>query len=180
MLTINLLPPEAKRELRLEEWRRAVALIGAGTTAVLIVGTALLAPSYLYPALQRGELERRLAIEGQRTEAMRLDEAARQSREIETLIQAVRASRIGTSGRIFRTIVRETTAGIRITSFAIQNRTETTLTGVAQTREDLLAFEKTLRDSGAFEEIVSPLSDIIRDANINFSMRGKLTSAYAP
>lgn len=180
MLTINLLTPDAKRDLRFEEWRRAVAFLGAGAAAILIAGTILLAPSYLYPALQRGELERRLAIERQRADAMRLDGAAGQSRDLKAVVQAIRASRPGASARIFKTIVRQENPGIRITTFAIQNRIDATLTGLAQTRGDLLAFEKTLRDSGAFEEIASPLSDIIRDANVSFSMRGKLAPAYQP
>ena len=43
-----------------------------------------------------------------------------------------------------------------------------TVSGMAGTREDLVAFVKKMEDSKYFSDVVSPISNLTKDKNINF------------
>ena len=68
--------------------------------------------------------------------------------------------------------------GISVTSFLIRKDGTMALSGHATTRAQLLRFEETLRASDRFHEITFPLSNIVRERDIEFSMQGKLKPDY--
>lgn len=56
-------------------------------------------------------------------------------------------------------------------SISYRKNKEIYITGFSPTRQDLISFEKKLREYGNLKEISSPVSNLIKEANINFSIR---------
>jgi hypothetical protein len=62
----------------------------------------------------------------------------------------------------------QTTAGQALATSAAGR--SMSVSGIAQTREDLVGFVKKLQDSGFFSDVVSPISDLAKDKDISFSI----------
>ncbi|MBI2640412.1 MAG: hypothetical protein HYW91_00825 [Candidatus Sungbacteria bacterium] len=181
MFTINLLPQEEKRLVRLEEARRIIRFFAGGLISVLFIGSALLAPSFLPLFLERRELERSLQLEKEAGQALNVAEATARLRAFKSALFSIKAF-VQTPPRaseILEDLFRQSRDGITIVNITIKKGGDVILTGTAESRDNLLRFEKNLRDSGKFQEISSPLSNIIRETNINFTMKGKLKPAFS-
>lgn len=177
MHIINLLPIEQKKNISREETRRLVQCIAALLSACFIIGSSLLFPSFLPLHFERVEWERTLAIGEEAAKVLRTNEI---STRIHTLQSGLRSfsAFIEESGGIFpllSTLV-ERKPGITLSTVVIRANGEVLLSGNAETRRSLLDFERSLRDGGLFQEIVSPLYNIIRERDIFFTMQGKLKS----
>ena len=72
----------------------------------------------------------------------------------------------------------EPRSNVEITALRIRSDGDIALGGRAATREALLNFEETLRSSGRFLGVDFPLSDIVRERNIQFSAHGMLNPQY--
>ncbi len=180
MLTPTLLPPLYKNTLNREHTRRVIVFFGVGVSFVLILGCVLLLPSYFTLTLVRVEAERALAIEEEAAAALRVREHMAEAEHVRSSIAALR-------GFIERPKAPSDTMmlflaprpGIIVTYLAIAPGGKVTIQGTAATRRDLLNFEAALRTDGGLQDISSPLSNIIRETAINFSIEGTLKPSYA-
>jgi hypothetical protein len=78
-------------------------------------------------------------------------------------------------------IISYKTSAITLTDFTYDNSQATTtapmsVSGVAATREDLVAFVKQLEDSPTFSDVVSPISDLAKDKDISFVINMNVTT----
>lgn len=180
MLTTNLLLPQEKKAVWLEETRRLVVFFACLAVVGLIAASSLLLPSYFPVVIQRQGLEKSLLLEEQAAEHFQVKKTLMALREVlaEINILKTQAAAPANASEILEQFLTPAGGGITIVFFGIKSDGETVLNGLAATRRDLLQFEKTLRDSNKFENITSPLSNIIRETNINFSIQGKLKSMY--
>jgi len=179
MLTINLLPPQQKKAVRLEEWRRLMRFFCFGAMAALAIGTILTLPSYLPLLLRRNELARSLLLEEDAAKRMAVRSTQERIRATRALIDSVGASALDAprASPLFEEWAGDTHT-VTILNLAVRKNGDVLLNGHAASRRDLLNFEKTLRESGRFQEIAFPLSNIVREANITFTMRGVLKPQY--
>jgi len=154
-------------------------MFGVGTLIILFVGLTLLVPSYLPLYFQRTDLERALAIE---EEALNKIDKARinaMGDKVAKLIASVRdTAEHPEKVSLLYTILTPQLPGIAISSFSVTKEGDVSLGGNAATRRDLLNLEQNLRDSGRFQEIVSPLNNVIRETNITFAIKAKLKLPY--
>lgn len=180
MLTINLLPTEEKKIVKLEETRRLILFFAGGLVGVFIIGSALLSPSFLPLYLERSELERSLRLEEEARAALKVDEVFGRIHRFESAISSVRNfTRVSPrASEILEELLAHAGSGIALDNVTVKKGGETVLTGMAQGRRDLLQFEKNLRDSDKFQEISSPLSNIVRETNINFTLQGRLKPVH--
>lgn len=180
MLTTNLLTPQEKKAVRLEEARRLVMFFAGLSAAGLAIVSSLLLPSYLPLVMQRRGLEESLFLEEQAAERFQVKKTLLSLREVlaEINVLKTQVTAPAKASEILEQFLAPAEGGITIAFLGIKNDGEVMLNGLAATRKDLLQFEKTLRESNKFEDITSPLSNIIRETNINFSIRGKLKSVY--
>ena len=179
MLTTNLLPPPQQRDIRLEEARRIIRFFAAVAILLLLIGITLLAPSYLPIYFQRRESERALAINEQ-TAGMADSENLRSNvDQINMLVSSIRerASRKPNATKIFESIFKAP-QGISITSVLVNPDGSVSIAGNAKTRTRLLDFEQSLRQAEIFRAITFPLSNIVRESNINFILQGTLKEKY--
>lgn len=180
MLTINLLPSEEKKFVKLEETRRIILFFMGGLVIMFVIGSVFLSPSFLPLYLERKELERSLRLEEEARAALKVDEVFGRIRRFESAISSVRNfARVSPrASEILEELLAYAGSSILLDNVTVKKGGETILTGRAVARRDLLQFEKNLRDSGKFQEISSPLSNIVRETNINFTLQGKLKPAY--
>ncbi len=180
MLTINLLPPEERKFVRYKEMRRIILFFAGGLVAVFVIGSVLISPSFLPLYLERRELERSLRLEEEAGRALKVNETFERIRRLESVISRVRnfARTPPRASEILEELSVLAGSSITLDNVTIKKGGETILTGMAPGRRDLLQFEKNLRDSDKFQEISSPLSNIVRETNVNFTLQGKLKPAY--
>ena len=180
MLSANLLPPNEKRAVAREEWRRVIVVIGASGLAALLIGSVLLVPSYIPLLFEIKSLGREHDLEQEASRIFELDVIRQEVGDITRALDVVKhaATRRPHTRQLFDAVVRDA-SGITIASFTVRDAVAVSVEGKAALRGDLLAFEQMLRESGLFTQIVSPLSNIIRQADINFTLTGTLKEEFA-
>lgn len=180
MLTTNLLPIEDKKLVRLEEARRLILFFAGGFVAVFVVSSVLLSPSFLPLFFERRELERSLQLEEEAGRALGVAGTRTRLSDLRMVISSVKlfVSRTTGASQILEEFWQQSRDGVQLSNVTLKKGGEAILTGTAQKRSDLLRFEKILRDSGKFQDLSSPLSNIIRETNINFTLQGKLKPAF--
>lgn len=180
MLTTNLLPLAEKNEIWYEETRRIVRFFSVGISLICVLAVILLFPAYFFLSLEERELERSLAIEEDASRTFNIEAELQKIRIVENHIRLIRdfASAPATASVLFEKFFASSGSGITLSSLTIKKQGDVAITGNSVTRRDLLRFEKTLRDANMFQEISFPLSNIIRETNINFTLQGKLKPPY--
>lgn len=175
MLTANLLPPEEKKSVRLEEYRRIISFFGMGAVAILIIGLVLLAPSYIFLVMARSNVSEQASAEAILADKLNLREAFSAATETGVLLKDVRLflDRRAHASELVKTFFVSSDL-LRVDALSIVKSGEVAISGFAQTRDDLLNFQKQLQDSQMFENVSFPISDIIRSTDIHFTIRGKL------
>lgn len=178
MLHANLLPREEKQILILEQWLRVITRFGLGMCGALIIGITFLAPSYLPLYFQGKEIERSIEIQ---KELLKLsgNQTARTATHIKNISVSLQQTSVKHSpgSLIFDTFWPQI-SGIVISALTIDKEGNVVIGGKAATRRDLLGFEEHLRDSGFLQNIAAPLTNIVRESNIDFTFRGTLKPAY--
>lgn len=176
MLTANLLPPQEKALVRQEEVRRLILFFATIVTAVFVSGAVLLAPSYLPLLLEKREIERALALERGTSERLGVPAALLKIQKVRSTLSFVRVltPESKRASVIMARLFEDAGANVTVTTLNVKKTGEIIFTGSAKTRRDLLDFERALRESGRFQEISSPLSNIIREVDVVFTIQGKL------
>ena len=173
MLNLNLLPPAEKRNLAIIWRTRVLVLVTGGVVAVVLVGVLLLLPTYFLIGFQTAETVRAADLERQ----------TQMQSGIETQITHIRsANRIAEAVKqyqgqqravfpIFEAMIRSAGESVRIEAIKFRREDwECTVQGFAPTRQDLLAFTSALEKNEAIAEVSSPVSNLIRETAINFSL----------
>ena len=149
-------------------------------SVVLIIGITLLAPAYLPLYFQSRELERALAIQNDAARRINAAQILQHASQIKSVVNSLHQTVDRPSGALFVfDLFTAARPGILITAFSVDKNAGASVTGNAATRNDLLLFEQYLRDSSRFQDITSPLTNIIQETNINFTFKGTLKPDYA-
>ena len=179
MLATNLLPQEEKKMIWLEETRRIIIFFTLLVAAIFVAGSALLLPSFLAFYIEQQEFNRSIKLEEEASQRLKVREIRAASQKTNLAMTTIKelSSDSPKAGLLLENLL-ENAASITLTNIGIKKTGEVALSGFAPTRLDLLNFEKNLRNSGIFQEISSPLSNIVREVSINFVMQGKLKSKF--
>lgn len=174
---INLLPPSYRAELKQEENRKLILILGMLFLIFLISLTLILFSVKIYI---QGQLESIKVLAG-------LEEKTLQTSEIQGLRDEInltnknlsklnsfykkQADSIGVLEKIFKTLPSE----IHLTAFSWQkNNDQVTISGFSPSREVLFNFQKNLEGSKDFTEIKFPPQNWIKSADIDFYVTFKL------
>ena len=180
MLSTNLLPAKQKNIIWCEEIRRSVRFFTIAVISVFVVASALLSPSYLPIVMTTRDFERRLSMEEETAHTLRSLETIDETKQLKRRIRSLkeRFSSPPKALPLLSQFLNELPPGIAVSSFTLNKNGEVSMRGEAETRKDLLQFEQVLRESGKFEGISSPLSNIIRETDINFFIQSKLKTRF--
>lgn len=176
MLNLNLLPPEEQRALAYVMRRRAVAAAAGALAGALAVFAILLLPTLFALALQRADAVRATALERESQERLGIEAEAERIGEANRLAErAIEFDR--TRQELFPLVTAAISAvaePISIERMSLQPGRGLDITGRAPTRKDLLVFLEALEARGVFGEVSSPVSNLIRETNISFSISAAL------
>ncbi len=175
---INLLPPQGKSLTVREYWVRVLSVWGFLLSAVCVLSTFFFAPSYVLVQLQiRGTNESVQVEDDSQTEYKTKEDVIRKTN---VLIEQLSTSKESSSiSEIMEEIVDRAGTDIFIENFdftfAEQNPTKATIQGMAENRNQLAEFKRTLEDSGRLEAVTLPISDLAREKDLPFTITVNIT-----
>lgn len=171
---LNFLPADEKKRLKKEYVMRLGVTVLSGLTVTFLIGGVLLLPAfYLSKARENAYIDQSALTENSSTtdeEDALYDMLQGAQKRIDIL--AVRDKNIPLK-TVFDTILMHRKSGVEITGlFYTKNDTVVILTvdGVADTREDLLAFSRALENDPLFSDSELPVSNLAKDKDISFKL----------
>jgi Tfp pilus assembly protein PilN len=173
MLNLNLLPPDEKTNLAYEFRTRAVLRVGLLLLACLSIAGTLFLPTMFLLSFQKTEVARTLELEHLREERSGIrDEVARVkevNQEADVVTQNLTTRR--TSSDLLTGLLGAIPAGISLSDVTYMSSSNAVLiAGFAPTRALFLVFLDSLRKDARVTEVASPVSNVIRDTDITFSI----------
>lgn len=170
----NVLPNIFKKEIKSEYYFRRLIVIFIFIIFIQITFLVFIFPSWLSSFYQYKEVSAQM--ESQKSTVV--------SQNANNILQTIKTTNqnldiINSSFSyskflpLIKNIISYKTSAITLTEFTYNNSTATTtipmsVSGMASTREDLVSFVKKLQDSGAFFDVVSPISNLAKDKDISF------------
>lgn len=176
---INLLPPDYRKELVKEYRLRLVVVVLTLIGVAFLIGVLFVVPSFLVVSSQE-----RLLVKEQQVQAQVLATSGN-TRDIEKTLQASDRrvtlleslySRLLLAD-VLGVILEKKNTGITLTSLQYEYKQDDTmlvLSGVAKTRDELVAFEHALENEANISSVQLPISDLAASTNIEFTMNLKL------
>lgn len=141
---------------------------------IIFIFVAVLLPVYFSALTERKEISEELkknensksgaGIKSIETEASSLNRLFRE------IIRRGTADNRNVSSVINR-LIADSDNRILFSSISYRRNKEVYITGFSPTRQDLISFEKKLLEYEGLKEVSSPVSNLIKEANINFSIR---------
>jgi hypothetical protein len=175
----KLLPEKARENVRREYLLRRTVVMLAATILVLVVAMVGLFPSYVLSKAEQKEV-----LEG--VKSVGLSDFGSAGDDIDTWLTQINLKLKVLSPRLdedrpslaILEVISDKKSGVRLTGFnwmKSEGKTALFVTGVAEDRQALLAFETKLNDSGAFSAVTLPVSNLAKDKDINFEIKLVLT-----
>ncbi|MFM2339531.1 MAG: hypothetical protein RLZZ360_167 [Candidatus Parcubacteria bacterium] len=169
----NLIPPSAEKLVIKEYWLRVVAvwLFLFGTGCLIVASLHL--PTYVLVRNELTDLRQQVANNAAETASIDTSSAAIQV----AMTDATLLLTMGTSsGQHVATIEALTTiagSDVALSSFSLtvnEKSTQITITGTARTRTALANFRDAIEADDRFTDAILPISSLIKDRNIDFTM----------
>ena len=171
---INLLPIEEKKKTHRDYMFRLFTVILSAVSVSAIIGIITLLPSYFISdfqkraAVNQAELIKKTNDDNQENVIAVLKEA---QQKLEILSPEREKASLRT---IFDTIISYRPNTIILTGLVYQKENEDkvtfTISGVANSREDLLVFSQNLKKDALFDAVELPVSNLAKDRDIKFTL----------
>jgi hypothetical protein len=172
---LNLLPEQEKYFIKKEYKNRRSVVAWALLFCTLMIALISLLPSYVLSTQKRDEESLKVASFAK---SSALEESKNLSAEIllaNKKINALKPDNYIYTNEIFDDILSGQVVGVKVLRFSIARknteRIDVVVGGVAEKRESLLLFQKNLKKIDRFIEVVLPVSDLVKDSDINFSIK---------
>lgn len=171
----SLLPEQNIKAIQREYRLRLVAVFVCFLAVVLVIGAFALVPSYILSREQESQAQSNVASMKQQRAAKGVDQNERDLISAQALITAAKQHSDGTAlSAIVEHIVAHHVAGVLVTSFAINREATSTaliqMSGLAMTRERLVAFKKELERDPAVKKVELPVSDLAKSKDIQYNI----------
>lgn len=174
---INLIPNEEKKKVFKDFYLRFVAVFFIMLGASLVFASAAILPAYFTSSIEESLISARLktqqnepiSLPDQNTLAVIKDLKGKLA-----LIEENKKNNFIFSQKVINEIILKKTPSIKITQISYRNDPESgksiDISGVASSREALLAFRRALEDDPSFSKVELPISNFVRESNIKFSL----------
>jgi len=174
MINLNLLPPEEKEALVFEKLRRQILFLGRAVFFLLLIFIVLAFSLYFHLAI----------ILGAQTELIKATKSSQEIQRLEKNEEDVRVINSGISkiydiqnkfvlwSEVLTDLMNSIPQGVYFQSFSGQG-SQITISGFAPTREGFLNFEESLKKNKRFYDVYSPVSNLIKKTDIDFSISFK-------
>ena len=172
MLSLNLLSPGGKEAIGYTLRGRAAAALGGGLAAIVFIFAVLLLPSVFFLVFQADELAKTVGreAEAQRHEVfVEVAKLAQASRLGGAVIRHER-ERLGVYP-LFVSVFGDVPSGVSLSRIRLESSDrKLAIEGFAQTRSSLLEFLEHLGSNPKIASVSSPVGNLIRETNIQFSV----------
>lgn len=169
---INLLSETAKKNLTRERFSRLLVITGTGLFIILISSALLIMPTLASLNLQKNEFSRELEAAKKSPTLGRVEEVevniAKTNEKSRIFAQGV--SRENRISPVLIEAISTLAPSIKISELAYSGPVEFRLRGLVGDRDDLLKFIEFLDKSEQIDEVNSPISNLLKDRNIEFSI----------
>lgn len=170
MLKLNLLPPEEKNALMIEQSQRWIVFYGSAIAAILLIFAGLLGAIWLSINYQ---LKNAAAeFNSVQTSLKGRDLKSQEEQISQTNAFLKNLDNIQRGQKIYSDLLIALSdlvpPGAKLTSLTIDEKNAVALYGFAAQREQILAFKEALENSKLFKDIESPLSNLVKQTDINF------------
>lgn len=171
MITLNLLPPEEKQKIEsVQAQRRILSLASAGLTLILIF-LAFLSSIWLFLTVQLNSADlvfKNIQASSQNEVFKKLESEIKQINEKLDRSEALKKGSRHYSFALEK-LTELSSYDIKFTSLSVSEN-KISLSGLTASREALLAFKDSLSQSPYFDKINMPLSNFLKQTDINFSV----------
>ena len=173
MLNLNLLSKNDLQNVKFEEWRRLVVFIFSASLTAIFFFVAILLPVYFFSLAEKKSVldEMKRFESGASVSGVKSIEAevASLNRFYKEIIQKGEPNR--RLSLMIDRLISDSAGKISFFSVSYRKEKEVAMTGFAPIRQDLISFEKKMNEYEVLKEVSSPVSNLIKEANINFSLR---------
>src|SRR3989344_1199853 len=177
---INLLPISEIKKIISEYRVRLVTTVLVMLAVTMVIASALLFPAYLLASHKRTTILEELSKTGNQ------NASSQETKDLEKIVKEmdVTLDMLGSKGQKFsisNDIVAKTagfkTGNIKITGMFYDKKdpeSSFSLKGTAASRQSLTSFIEMLKKDVAFRDVSLPISDLVKDRNIDFTVMIKL------
>lgn len=177
-MAINLLPADFQKEIMAERASRLIQVAGIFIFIIIVINITPLFPFWLGAILQEKELQRELAAIQQSSLFVRVADIEAAIAELNHEIGLFKAKDERFElGPVIKQIIALKPRRVQVKSFHFEQGDKSknqpsrlTLLGNAQNRASLLDFVKANESSGLFSSVRSPISNLLREADIDYSL----------
>lgn len=169
---INLIPPAARKNLLTLYWARVVSVWSILLGVASLIGVILLLPTYVLVSIQTGVYESANAdlANSASTFDVSAAELITANQQAQDILQA--ESTQSFSGHLL--VLEELAGPVQILELQFSSgdtASQFTVSGLAANRLDLVAFRDALDASPQYDDVDLPISNLIKDRDIVFTMR---------
>ncbi len=177
MLKLNLLPFQDKKNLESAELSRLIASLAVCFLFFLIIFILLLVSTYFSLSILSEEQKKLIEIrqsDPKTQEILEIEEKIKQTNQLIKQVYLKQEEMILWTP-LLEKMTKIVPSGIYLTNFFYQTTdNQITLNGWADQRENLLYFQESLEKNSFFKEVEAPLSNLIKQSDIDFSFTLKL------
>ena len=173
---INLLPESGRWAFRRAYHARLLVIALSGALAVIMISIAFILPTFFSTRARRQAVSHELEIALARPVSKEADALAEEVRRVNSKIKllAHEESEGQTFTWVTDRILGKAAASIAITQIALGKDKVVVVHGIAGTRTALLAFIAALNEDEQFSEVISPISNLIDNVDVAFSVNLKI------
>lgn len=173
MLNLNLLPVSQRKNLDYEINRRVVQFFGIWLSIIGVSFGIGLMPAYFFVSLLESEVERSLRVEESVAKAYGIGEIEDRIRAVNDRLGLIllREEKKRDPSPFITEVFSRTPAGVSLARVTTSDSlSKAAASGKAQTRSALLQFVSSLRSSSRVKSVSSPVANIIKEEDIEFSL----------
>lgn len=171
---VNVLPPQTKRSLTRRYYAHLLTVVCTLGAVVLALGGALLIPSFLLSTTQAESYERyRDALSG----SIGLKEREKTEIEVQGVAERIRIlGEYAGDERVvdaLEGVLQGQPESVRVTGISLaraEGGFSVSLSGVANTRTDLLEFVDVLRTKTNLQDVALPVAQLVAERDVPFSL----------
>lgn len=160
-----------------ERLRRFVVVLGIMFGIVLSLGVILMFPSYIALIFRRRDLTRELDLSKSAPLLGEVDQIEKSIKDFnkKLLLYEKSAKNINSVSNVEEQILKLRPSAVSIRTISYDSASKTnperiSVKGRAQTRSELLRFQKNLESSGLFKKVHSPISNLLQETDLEFSL----------
>lgn len=173
MLNTNLLPPAEKLSLAYELRTRALLAVASGLGALLVIGLALLLPTIFFLGFVKSEVVRSLDLAQRQADQAGLsadaDRIENANHRADSVLHHADAT-ASVSSKI-NSLIQAVPSAVAFSSLSYQAKSrEIVIQGSSPTRSAFLQFLDALGKVPVVANVSSPISNVIRETNVAFSV----------